>query len=159
MPGPRVYVGTLFMVCSVGRGLDPSAGTWQLPQPARSGQDRSLQISRWVVWAAFSRAEPARPEGFCRFALSVNKKRRLPLGSLPSTGYNIEILLVPFLIRKGTYFSMTSFVSRAIISSSLVSMISVRTRAPQAVTSTTSFFCLWASRFLSVSMRMPSQSM
>ena len=77
----------------------------------------------------------------------------------PFPGKNIEILLDTFLIRKVSYFSMTSFVSRAIISSSLVSMISVRTRAPQAVTSTTSFFCLWASRFLSVSMRMPSQSM
>ena len=38
--------------------------------------------------------------------------------------------------------SMTSRVSRAIISSSLVSMTKVRTRAPQAVISTTSDFCL-----------------
>ena len=38
--------------------------------------------------------------------------------------------------------SMTSRVSRAIISSSLVSMTRVRTRAPQAVISTTSDFCL-----------------
>ena len=30
MPGPRVYAGTLFMVFSVGRGLDPSAETWRL---------------------------------------------------------------------------------------------------------------------------------
>jgi len=78
----------------------------------------------------------------------------------PVSGKNIESSFAYFSFKKSkTYFSMTSFVSRAIISSSLVSMISVRTRAPQAVTSTTSFFCLWASRFLSVSMRMPSQSM
>ena len=51
--------------------------------------------------------------------------------------------LWPFLYARSNYsFSTTSLVSRAIISSSLVSMIRVRTRAPQAVTSTTSFFCL-----------------
>ena len=56
---------------------------------------------------------------------------------------NIKSSFAYFSFKKSkTYFSMTSFVSRAIISSSLVSMISVRTRAPQAVTSTTSFFCL-----------------
>ena len=78
----------------------------------------------------------------------------------PFPGKNIESSFAYFSFKKSkTYFSMTSFVSRAIISSSLVSMISVRTRAPQAVTSTTSSFCLCASRFLSVSMRMPSQSM
>ena len=44
-------------------------------------------------------------------------------------------------------------------SSSFVSMIKVRTRAPQAVISTTSLPWLCASRFLSVSIRMPSQSM
>src|SRR5699024_4885092 len=42
-------------------------------------------------------------------------------------------------VEQRTYsFSMTSRVSRAIISSSLVSMTRVRTRAPQAVISTTS---------------------
>ena len=148
MPGPQVYAGTLFMVCSVGRGLDPSAGTWRLPQPARSGQDRSLQTAAYM---------PTIP------------KKRLPHKVKPHAaasrhnpfpGKNIESSFAYFSFKKSkTYFSMTSFVSRAIISSSLVSMISVRTRAPQAVTSTTSSFCLWASRFLSVSMRMPSQSM
>ena len=154
MPGPRVYAGTLFMVCSVGRGLDPSAGTWRLPQPVRSGQDPSLQTAAYMPTSAACRR--------------LYHKKRLPHKVKPHAaasrcnpfpGKNIEILLVTFLIRKVTYFSMTSFVSRAIISSSLVSMISVRTRAPQAVTSTTSSFCLCASRFLSVSMRMPSQSM
>ena len=128
-------------------GLDPSAGTWRPPQPARSGQDRSLQTSAYI---------PTIPQK--RLPHKV-KPHAAASRCNPFPGTNIEILLVTFLIRKVTYFSMTSFVSRAIMSSSLVSMISVRTRAPQAVTSTTSFFCLWASRFLSVSMRMPSQSM
>ena len=149
MPGPRVYAGTLFMVRSVGRGLDPSAETWRLPQPARIGQDRSLQTAAYMRRLYHKKRLPHKVKPHAA-ASRYN----------PFPGKNIESSFAYFSFKKSkTYFSMTSFVSRAIISSSLVSMISVRTRAPQAVTSTTSFFCLWASRFLSVSMRMPSQSM
>ena len=77
---------------------------------------------------------------------SIDAVKNLPDKDIPAEMQAVKAKaeqLWPFLYARSNYsFSTTSLVSRAIISSSLVSMIRVRTRAPQAVTSTTSFFCL-----------------